>query len=108
MQATIKFPGRRYLSETAATDTPVPNSTSIDAMAPTESKKDTATTRGWQFRHDPPLAMHSLQYNPKCQAQVEAMYQAIQCPVALVLARDGWPFDAKPHARMLEPSRPSI
>lgn len=44
-----------------------------------------------QFRHDPRLTWPSLQY--LMAEQVDAIYRDIQCPTALLLAENGWPFD---------------
>jgi hypothetical protein len=108
MQTATKFPGRQYLSETAATELVVrgtrPVLTEQEATSP--PAPDAHAPRGWQFRHDPRLPWPSLQYyTPE---QVEAIYQAIQCPVALLLAIDGWPFDAERHARTLTLLRPVV
>jgi pimeloyl-ACP methyl ester carboxylesterase len=46
---------------------------------------------GVKFRHDPRLQWPSLQY--MTDEQVEGLYRAIQCPVCLLLAEEGWPFD---------------
>lgn len=112
MQTATKFPGQQYLSETAATELVVRGTMPVveDATNPTSPADETkdpndATPRGYQFRHDPRLQWPSLQYNT--QEQVEAMYQAIQCPVALLLAEDGWPCDPERHQRTIDMLRPA-
>lgn len=45
-----------------------------------------------QFRHDPRLSWPSIQY--MTTEQVHGIYKDVQCPTALLLATNGWPFDS--------------
>ena len=92
MSTVKKFPGRQYISEMTATELVVRGTKAIqnESVTTTSSTNDdTDGIVGYQFRHDPRLQLPSIQY---CTVeQVEAMYTNIQCPVALLLATDGWP-----------------
>jgi hypothetical protein len=126
METATKFPGEQYLSETAATELvlrgaiqAVPTTPSADAIpavssagGPVESATHTLLSTngdnigGWKFRHDPRLQWPSIQYCTN--EQVEAIYTDIQCPVALLLAKHGWPFDSVRHQRTLELLQPTL
>jgi pimeloyl-ACP methyl ester carboxylesterase len=93
------FPGNQWLSTAAATEMVLRGS------RPVESGTGTGTG-GLQFRHDPRLQWPSLQYFS--YEQTEAVYQDIQCPTALVLADDGWPFDDGALERMLGLLQPAF
>ena len=85
MSTVQKFPGRQYISETTATELVVRGAKTIH-----DNDHDvTGSIVGYQFRHDPRLQLPSVQYCT--MEQVEAMYTNIQCPIALLLAQDGWP-----------------
>ena len=74
--------GNQYLSLEAATELVQ------RAMTPKYSIKE-----GASFHHDARLMWPSLLY--MTPDQVEALQRAIQCPTCLLLAEDGWPFDAQ-------------
>jgi hypothetical protein len=106
MLTVKKFPGQQYISEATATELvvrgtkaiPTTDTTAADAAAAaTTSYTDTEMTVGYQFRHDPRLQLPSIQYCT--DEQVEAIYTNIQCPIALLLAQDGWPMS---HAKKQE------
>jgi hypothetical protein len=89
MSTVKKFPGRQYISELTATELVVRGTKTIQDESGTTRNDDTGMIVGYQFRHDPRLQLPSIQY---CTVeQVEAMYTNIQCPIALLLAEDGWP-----------------
>lgn len=88
------FPGNQYISETAATEIVLRGTRVVGG------------DQGWQFRHDSRLQWPSIQYFTN--EQVEGIYEDIQCPTALLLSVDGWPFDTERHARTLELLKPTI
>jgi hypothetical protein len=116
MQTATNFPGNQYLSETAATELVLRGAVEVNPTTAVEignAVEDTTSNsatleevRGWQFRHDPRLQWPSIQYCTN--EQVEAIYQDIKCPVALLLATDGWPFDSVRHERTIELLRPTM
>lgn len=59
-----------------------------------------------RFRHDPRLQWPSLQYFTA--EQVNALYDNIQCPTALILAKDGWPFSEDRMQASLELLQPVL
>ncbi|KAL7566571.1 hypothetical protein ACA910_000639 [Epithemia clementina (nom. ined.)] len=95
------FPGNQWLSTEAATEMvlrgsiPVTSSTSTngdgDGAGAGNTANGDAVITGFQFRHDPRLQWPSCQF--LTWEQTQALYQDLQCPVALLLAKDGWPFD---------------
>jgi len=90
------FPGNQWLSTEAATELVLRGST------PVEGSDDGAL----RFRHDPRLLWPSLQYfTPE---QVDAVFDDIQCPTALVLAEDGWPFDEERAKATIERLKPVV
>ncbi len=92
MSTVQKFPGQQYISEVTATELVVRGTT---AVVPNGD-----TVVGYQFRHDPRLQLPSVHY---CTVeQVQAMYSDIQCPVALLLAQDGWPMSPDKKQRETE------
>lgn len=96
-QTAKNFPGNQYLSKVAAKEMVLRGS-----RPATTSEGES----GVQFCHDPRLQWPSLQYfTPE---QVEAVYKDIQCPTALLLAEDGWPFDEERYQRTLELLKPAV
>jgi hypothetical protein len=91
-QTARNFPGQQYLSPAAATEMVLRGSQPVNG--------------GLQFRHDPRLQWPSAQYFTV--EQVEAVYRDIQCPTALLLAQDGWPFDEDRRQRTLELLQPTV
>jgi pimeloyl-ACP methyl ester carboxylesterase len=87
------FPGNQYLSEAAARELVLRGTKSAD------------NNGGVQFIHDPRLQWPSAQYFTK--EQVDGLYHDIQCPTALLLATDGWPFDQDSSQRTLDLLRPT-
>jgi pimeloyl-ACP methyl ester carboxylesterase len=88
------FPGSQWLSTEAATEMVLRGSTPVGDQG--ELK----------FRHDPRLQWPSLQYfTPD---QTESLYDDIQCPTALLLAQDGWPFDEHRFKDTIEKLQPSV
>ena len=79
------FPGNQWLSTEAGTEL---------VLWGTEPVGEEG---GVRFRHDVRLQWPSCMYITKEQAN--AVYSEINCPTALFLAKDGWPFD---EARMQE------
>eukprot|EP00545_Synedropsis_sp_CCMP1620_P000890 CAMPEP_0119006482 /NCGR_PEP_ID=MMETSP1176-20130426/2317_1 /TAXON_ID=265551 /ORGANISM="Synedropsis recta cf, Strain CCMP1620" /LENGTH=305 /DNA_ID=CAMNT_0006958395 /DNA_START=66 /DNA_END=979 /DNA_ORIENTATION=- len=80
-QSTAKlFPGKQYLSIEAAREL-------VDRALSSDE-----TGNGLTFQHDVRLQWPSLLY--MTTEQVEAMQVAVQCPTYLMLAEDGWPYDA--------------
>lgn len=78
-QATAKLtPGNQYLSIEAARE--------LVGRA-TSPQEDSFT-----FQHDVRLQWPSLLY--MTPTQVEVLQESVQCPICLLLAEDGWPFDA--------------
>jgi pimeloyl-ACP methyl ester carboxylesterase len=74
-----KAPGGQYLSVEAATE--------LVKRATVPASPDGV---GYQFRHDTRLLWPSIQY--LMPEQVEHMMKAVECPVCLIAAEDGWPF----------------
>jgi hypothetical protein len=64
------------------------------------------TEGGVQFRHDPRLQWPSLQYYTN--EQNDAIFQDIQCPVCLLLSKDGWPIDADRLAKTTALLQPQV
>jgi hypothetical protein len=93
-QTARNFPGNQYLSEAAATEM---------VLRGTRPVEDGG---GLQFIHDPRLLWPSVQY--LTHEQVEALYEDIQCPTALLLSVDGWPFEETKHQRALEILKPVV
>lgn len=75
-------PGNQYLSLEAATELVHRAVTPKDGI-----------TGGVSFHHDARLMWPSLLY--MTHDQVASLQRAIQCPTCLLLAEDGWPFDAQ-------------
>jgi pimeloyl-ACP methyl ester carboxylesterase len=105
------WPGNQYLSETAARQlveygTKESTSTTGDDndVGTTSTTTTLAAADYYQFRHDPRLQWPSLQFFT--QEQTDGVYKDIQCPTALILAADGWPFDESTRRRTMELLRP--
>lgn len=86
------FPGQQYLSAAAAEQMVRRGTRDVEG--------------GVAFRHDPRLQWPSVQYFTPEQAM--ALYNDIQCPTALLLAEDGWPFEADKLQAGLDLLRPSL
>jgi pimeloyl-ACP methyl ester carboxylesterase len=99
-QTARNFPGKQYLSEGAATEMVLRGS------KPVHGENNGNGGSGIQFRHDPRLQWPSAVYFTN--EQVEAVYQDIQCPTALLLSIDGWPFDAQKNERALDILKPTV
>lgn len=57
-----------------------------------------------QFRHDPRLVWHPKMHFS--MSQLADMYASIECPVCMLMGKDGWPYDEatmKPHMEALSP-----
>ena len=90
---TAQFaPGKQYLSEIAAREM--------------VSRAVVKQEGGVQFIHDPRLQWPSLQYFTK--EQNDAIFQDIQCPVCLLLSKNGWPIDADSLARTKDLIQPQM
>jgi pimeloyl-ACP methyl ester carboxylesterase len=105
------WPGNQYLSETAArqlVEYGTKESTSTtgddDIGVGTTITTTLVANYYYQFRHDPRLQWPSLQFFT--QEQTDGVYKDIQCPTALILAADGWPFDESTRRRTMELLRP--
>jgi pimeloyl-ACP methyl ester carboxylesterase len=86
-------PGNQYLSKEAALE--------LVMWAMKETPDG-----GFAFQHDPRLQWPSLLY--MTHDQVEALQCAVQCPTALLLAQDGWPFDETQREGVLQRLRPIL
>lgn len=88
------FPGNQWLSTEAATEMVLRGSVPVG-------------DRGeLKFRHDPRLLWPSIQYfSPE---QTDSLYDNIECPTALILAEDGWPFDEERAQAALQRLRPAL
>lgn len=102
------WPGNQYLSEAAARQL-VEYGTKVSTTGDDDDDVVGTTTTTldadyYQFRHDPRLQWPSLQFFT--QEQTDGVYKDIQCPTALILAADGWPFDESTRRRTMELLRP--
>ena len=88
------FPGSQWLSTEAATQMVLRGSVPVGENG------------GLVFRHDPRLQWPSLQYFTS--EQVDAVMDEIQCPSALILADDGWPFDEERYQATLKRLDPIV
>jgi len=86
------FPGDQWLSTEAATEL---------VLRGTERVGD-----GFRFRHDPRLQLPSCVYTTPDQG--DAILKDIQCPTALFLAKQGWPFDEEKQNELMELLKPAI
>mmetsp|Transcript_61515 Transcript_61515/g.181809 ORF Transcript_61515/g.181809 Transcript_61515/m.181809 type:complete len:369 (-) Transcript_61515:1559-2665(-) len=80
-------PGKQYLSREAA-EVMVRRAA---VPAPSNMNDSHSAEAPVKFRHDPRLQWPSLQYFTR--EQVQQLYRDIQCPVCVLRAEDGWPFD---------------
>lgn len=90
-EAVKAFPGEQWISDKAAHEL---------VSRGTHKLKG----GGVQFRHDKRWQMPSARYFSI--EQVEAIYRMIDCPVAMILARDGWPFEGMD--RRIKLLRPAV
>ena len=95
--------GRQYLSREAA-DAMVRRAT-VPAT-PATSSPPLGLSSSVVFRHDPRLQWPSMQYYTR--EQVRQLYRDVSCPVCLLLAEDGWPFDHRTNDDILELLRPEV
>jgi len=89
LNTVSRFPGSQYLSEQAAHAMVARATIPIPEKASTAQGNDVPVT----FRHDPRLQWPSLQYFTR--EQVDSLYNDISCPICLLTAEDGWPFDRR-------------
>jgi hypothetical protein len=114
-QTARNFPGHQYLSEAAATEMvlrgtrPVDNNNK-DVNGGGGGNNSTSASGGGvvglSFVHDPRLLWPSVQFCT--DEQVEGLYDDIQCPTAILLSVDGWPFDPERHQRALDRLKPVV
>lgn len=88
------FPGNQWLSTEAATQMVLRGTIPV------------GDNGGRKFRHDPRLQWPSLQYFTT--DQVDAVLEEIQCPSALILADDGWPFDEERYKATVQKLNPLV
>lgn len=113
MLTAMKAPGNQSLSREAATalvkratmPAKAPSSSSSSSSSPANDN-DVAVVGGYQFRHDTRLLWPSIQY--LMPEQVEHMMKAVECPVCLIAAEDGWPFKARMVETSLQMLDPTI
>jgi len=86
-ESARRAPGNQYLSIEASRE-----------LVARATKNDVGGN-GITFQHDPRLLWPSILY--MTPSQVESLQRSVQCPTALLLAEDGWPFDEQ----MLTPTR---
>eukprot|EP00567_Pseudictyota_dubia_P015631 CAMPEP_0197452306 /NCGR_PEP_ID=MMETSP1175-20131217/31762_1 /TAXON_ID=1003142 /ORGANISM="Triceratium dubium, Strain CCMP147" /LENGTH=347 /DNA_ID=CAMNT_0042985283 /DNA_START=69 /DNA_END=1112 /DNA_ORIENTATION=- len=84
-------PGSQYLSREAA-EAMVRRAT-VPVLAAGDDISNGGMEGPVKFRHDPRLQWPSLQYFTR--EQVQQLYRDVQCPVCIILAEDGWPFDRR-------------
>jgi pimeloyl-ACP methyl ester carboxylesterase len=94
-RTATNFPGNQYISSEAARELVLRGSRFVSS-----------DDGGLQFCHDPRLYWPSQQYFT--DEQTDAVYQDIQCPTALLLAVDGWPFDEARMQKTLELLQPVV
>ncbi len=82
--ATMSRGGNQYISLEAATELVT------RAMEPVYDGND--DKKGYEFKHDARLMWPSIQY--LTQEQILAILGQVKCPVCLLAAEDGYPFDA--------------
>lgn len=101
------WPGNQYLSEAAARQLVEWGTRRMDDGDDdndADDGDDDNNEKGVQFRHDPRLQWPSLQYFT--QEQTDGVYRDIQCPTALIMAEDGWPFNQDSRTRTIELLQP--
>jgi len=104
-----KFPGKQYLSVEAAREMVSRGSRTVSLPnqdGREEQIGDMNGNTGVQFIHDPRLQWPSLQYFTV--EQTEALYQDVQCPTALIIGEDGWPFEEESMGRCLDLLEPKV
>lgn len=101
-QTARNFPGNQYLSETAATEMVLRGT----RPAVENNSDGNGSSGALSFIHDPRLLWPSVQYCTN--EQVEALYEDVQCPTALLLSVDGWPFEPDRHQRVLDILKPVV
>jgi pimeloyl-ACP methyl ester carboxylesterase len=95
-------PGNQWLTAEGARRMVIRATTQVVDPTSSSSSNHTAV----RFRHDPRLQWPSLQY--MTPEQVDAVYEDIQCPTALILAQDGWPFSPERMQASLDRLRPVL
>ncbi len=107
--ATLSRGGQQYISKQAATELVT------RAMEPlyeassdgTESaQQQQPILKGYQFLHDARLMWPSLQY--MTQEQIQSILEAVECPVCILAAEDGYPFEKDRIERMVTALNPEI
>jgi pimeloyl-ACP methyl ester carboxylesterase len=96
-QTARNFPGNQWLSEKAAERMVKRGTNVVD---------DGNGGSGLTFRHDPRLQWPAIQY--MTADQNEAIYKAITSPTALLLAKDGWPFDELSNQKTIDLLGPQV
>ena len=99
--ATLSRGGQQYISKQAATELVT------RAMEPLyETESDEAIIQGYQFLHDARLMWPSLQY--MTQEQIQSILEAVECPVCILAAEDGYPFEKDRIDRVVTALNPEI
>lgn len=98
MKTAKLSPGEQYLSWEAAA--------AMVERATVPAGGGGGTSGGIIFRHDPRLQWPSLHYFTR--EQVESLCRDVQCPVCLLIAQDGWPFDKLLVDAVMELLQPSV
>ena len=81
--ATMSRGGKQYISQEAAIELVT------RSMEPVSDDND--NKKGYEFKHDARLMWPSIQY--MTQEQILAILEQVDCPVCLLAAEDGYPFD---------------
>lgn len=81
--ATMSRGGKQYISIEAATELVT------RSMEPVYDDED--NKKGYEFKHDARYMWPSIQY--MTQEQILAILEQVECPVCLLAAEDGYPFD---------------
>ena len=99
--AKLSRGGQQYISKQAATELVT------RAMKPLyETESDEPIVQGYQFLHDARLMWPSLQY--MTQEQIQSILEAVECPVCILAAEDGYPFEKDRIDRVLTALNPEI
>ena len=101
--ATLARGGNQYISKEAAKELVT------RAMDPVYEEGDNNSERkvqGYQFLHDTRLVWPSIQY--MTIEQIESVLEAVECPVCILAAEDGYPFDQDRIDRVVSALNPRI
>ena len=96
-------PGRQYLSREAAAA--MVRRATVLAPPSDGDRCGSGSEQAVAFRHDPRLQWPSLHYFTR--EQVDAIYADVKCPICLLTAEDGWPFEETERRSVEELLRPS-